>query len=214
MPRRDRSDATGAAPNTGGGSVAARCRRYRCAVHPLEYLRSVARDPSSANRPWEAATAFALLVADHGLGGPEAVPTARRLLERLAGRPELWWSASRIVGALDERAASEEVLHAAAAPRPADPGLVRVVAALTDGRGSPVGLLAPGAGSLGGAVLGPLGSLLPRAYGSRLASAAALAEVDGDGVVLVCERLRSDGSVVLIESVAPRPDCPAVSALL
>ena len=84
-------------------------------MHPLEYLRSVARDPSSADRPWEAAAAFALLVADHGLGGPEAVPTARRLLERLAGRPELWWSASRIVSALDERTAAEEVLHAAAA---------------------------------------------------------------------------------------------------
>ena len=183
-------------------------------MHPLEYLRSVARDPSSADRPWEAATAFALLVADHGLGGPEAVPTARRLLERLGGRPELWWSASRIVSALDERTAAEEVLHAAAAPRPSTPDIPAVTAALTDGAGSGVALLAPSGRLLGATVLVPLGTLLPSDYTSPLASASQSVETDGEGVLFVCERLRSDGSVVLVETRAPKPDCPSVTALL
>ena len=213
MPRVDRSDAIVAPPNTVARSDVWLSHRYLWAVHPLEYLRSVARDPSSADRPWEAATAFALLVADHGLGGPEAVPTARRLLERLPGRPELWWATSRIIAALDERAAAEEVLHAAAAPRPSSPDIAMVSAALTDGPGARIVLLSPSGRLLGAAVLVPLGSLLPAAYAARLAPALGDVETDGEGVVLVCERLRSDGSVVLVETDAPRPDCPSVAAL-
>ncbi|MEK9838084.1 MAG: hypothetical protein VW396_03365, partial [Ilumatobacter sp.] len=88
-------------------------------MHPLEYLRMIARDPASGDRPWEAASAFAVLVTEYGLGGSEAVPTARRLLERIPGRPELWWAASRILGAVDEGAAARQVLEASSAQRPA-----------------------------------------------------------------------------------------------
>jgi len=183
-------------------------------VHPLEYLRMIARDPASGDRPWEAASAFAVLVTEYGLGGSEAVPTARRLLERISGRPELWWAASRILGAVDEGAAAREVLEASSAQRPASGGLDAVVAALCDPGGGPPRLLVTGAVAVRPRMLVPLGALLPAGYADRLLPAIDAEETHRDDVTLVCERLRGDGRVTLVESPLPRADCPFVTALV
>jgi len=173
----------------------------------------VARDPASGDRPWEAATAFAVLVAEHGLGGSEAVPTARRLLERIPGRPELWWSMSRILGSLDEREAAERVLIAASASRPPATGLDPVEAVLCDPDGGAPRTLVSTSVAIRPRMLVPLGSLLPVGYAPRLVSAIDAIESDREDLTFVCEQLRSDGSVTLVETTRPRADCPFISAL-
>lgn len=80
-------------------------------MHPLEYLRSVARHTRADGV--HVAQEFAGLVGGWGLSGPELIVAARRLLDRRPDAVELWWAASVIVAARDERSAArcvEEVL--------------------------------------------------------------------------------------------------------
>ena len=69
--------------------------RYCVGVHPLEYLRSVARHQRAD--AWSVALEFVDLVAGWGLEGAELSVAARRLLNRRPDAAPLWWAASQLV---------------------------------------------------------------------------------------------------------------------
>lgn len=64
-------------------------------MHPLEYLRSVARHQRAD--AWSVALEFVDLVAGWGLEGAELSVAARRLLNRRPDAAPLWWAASQLV---------------------------------------------------------------------------------------------------------------------
>lgn len=68
-------------------------------VHPLEYLRSVARHQRAD--VWSVAIEFVDLVGGWGLEGAELSVAARRLLHRRPDAAPLWWSAAQLVLAAD-----------------------------------------------------------------------------------------------------------------
>ena len=64
-------------------------------MHPLEYLRSVARHQRAD--VWSVAFEFVDLVGGWGLEGAELSVAARRLLHRRPDAAPLWWAAARLV---------------------------------------------------------------------------------------------------------------------
>jgi len=64
-------------------------------VHPLEYLRSVARHQRAD--VWSVAFEFVDLVGGWGLEGAELSVAARRLLHRRSDAAPLWWAAAHLV---------------------------------------------------------------------------------------------------------------------
>ena len=64
-------------------------------MHPLEYLRSVARHQRAD--AWSVAIEFVDLVGGWGLEGAELSVAARRLLDRRPDAAPLWWSAAQLV---------------------------------------------------------------------------------------------------------------------
>lgn len=68
-------------------------------MHPLEYLRSVARHQRAD--AWSVAIEFVDLVGGWGLEGAELSVAARRLLHRRPDAAPLWWAAAQLVLAAD-----------------------------------------------------------------------------------------------------------------
>ena len=72
---------------------------YCVDVHPLEYLRSVARHQRAG--VWSVAIEFVDLVGGWGMEGAELSVAARRLLHRRPDAAPLWWAAAHLVLASD-----------------------------------------------------------------------------------------------------------------